>query len=132
MSILDYIYGRIRRGIITFVNIVTLANWELPYEDHMNDTTTAVKQTYRVGTNNQLGDGDQMKLFTSKLTPIFCTTDTYVVFNNVNNVPHYLRANTWYNFKINIYAIHYYYVSDAGTIYAHFGGVKPQEAGRPE
>lgn len=132
MSILDYIRGRINRGIIAFVNIVTLANWDLPFEDQLKDTTTAAQQTYIVGTNNRIGRGDQHKLFVSKLTPIFCTTDTYVIFNSAENTPHYLRANTWYNFKINIYAITYYWVASEGTIYAHFGGVLPQEARRPE
>lgn len=132
MSIVDFIVGRLRRGVLTFVHAIIGANWDLPFNDSLKVTTTATKVSYQVGKNNQLGRGDQHKLFTSKLTPIFVTTDTYVIFNSTENVAHYLRANTWYNFKININVLTYYYVTEEGTLYAHFGGVLPQEARRPE
>lgn len=128
VDVLDYLIERLKRGVITFIHAVILANWELPFHDFMTATTTANKKTYVVGTNNLLGRGDQHKRFVSKLTPIFCTTNTYVIFNSTENVPHLLLANTWYNFKINVWQITYYYVQAEGTIYAHFGGVLPNEA----
>lgn len=132
MSYLDYVMGRLKRGIIAFINAVILANWDLPFEDYLDDSTLEVQQSYQVGKNNQLGRGDQHKLFVSKLTPIMCTTNTLIAFNSAENNEHLLLANTWYNFKINIYMIHYRYQTEAGTIYCHFGGVLPQEARRPE
>lgn len=132
MNVLDYIIGRLKRGVITFIGMVSLAHRDYPFHDYASDTTTSVYQTYRVGENNRGKRGDQMKLFTSKSLLIFCTTNTYVKFNHANNVIQTLLANTWYEFMSNIYAVHYAYVADAGTIYLYPEGVLPQEARRPE
>ena len=78
------------------------------------------------------GKGDQKKLFLSKSLLVFCTTNTYVRFNNANNVIFTILANTWYEFMSNIYAVHHAYVADAGTIHLYPEGVLPQEARRPE
>ena len=131
-AVFERIRNKINRGIIAFVNMVSLSHRDWPYHDYHSDTTKATYQTYRVGENNRLGDGDQMKLFVSKSLLIMATTNTYIVFNSVNNVVHTILANTWYEFMSNIYAVHYAYVASEGTIYIHPEGVLPQEARRPE
>lgn len=120
------------RGIIAFVNIVTLAHRDWPYHDFETATTTEAYQTYAVGENNLGRNGDQTKRFVSKSLLIFCTTNSYVVFNNRSNVVQTLLANTWYEFMSNIYVVHYAYVTSEGTIYLQPEGVLPQEARRPE
>lgn len=132
MSILDYILGRLQRGVITFINAVTLAHRDWPYHDFETATTTSTYQTYRVGENNDDGKGDQHKLFLSKSLLIYATTNSYVKFNHADNVVITILANTWYTFMSNIYAVHYRYVSAEGTIYLYPEGVLPQEARRPE
>ena len=132
MSILEYIYGRIVRGIIAFVNIVTLAHRDWPYHDSHNDTMTAAYQTYRVGQNNMGLSGDQTKFFVSKSPLIYATQDFYTKLNHANNVVTTRLANTWYTLQSNIYQIHYAYVDTEGTIYIECEGVLAQEARRPE
>lgn len=132
MNALEYLVGRLKRGLIAFIGMVTLAHRDWPYHDFHSDTTTAVYQTYVVGNNNRLRRGDQFKLFTSKSLLIMSTTNTYVKFNHADNVVITLLANRWYEFMSNIYAVHYVYVTEAGTIYIYPEGVPPQEARRPE
>ncbi|TKJ36871.1 hypothetical protein CEE36_11330 [candidate division TA06 bacterium B3_TA06] len=132
MSVLDYIVGRMKRGVITFIGMVSLAHRDWPYHDHHSDTTTVVYQPYVVGENNIPGDGDQFKRFVAKSTLIFCTTNTRVIFNNSNNVFQTLLANTWYEFMTNIHQMFYRYSTEAGSILIYVEGVLPQEARRPE
>lgn len=132
MSVLDYLRGRLERGVITFINAVIGANRDYPYHDFHTDTMTSAYQLYNVGDNNVGLSGDQHKRFVSKLTPIFVTQNAYIKLNHANNVVITLLANTWYNFKVNIHAIHYRYVDTEGTIYIIAGGVAPNEARRPE
>lgn len=132
MPILDYIAGRINRGVITFINMVTLANRSLPYHDYHSDTTTSTYQVHIVGENNQLGRGDQHKLFVSKSTLIFCTTQSYIKLNSAENVVQTLLANTWYEFLSDVSRVHYAYVSAEGTIYIYTEGIDPKEGRRPE
>ena len=132
MNALEYLVGRLKKGLFSFIGMVTLSHRDWPYHDFHSDTTTAAYQTYAVGENNMGGKGDQFKLFVSKSLLIFCTTNSLVIFNNVNNVVHTLLANTWYTFESNIYAVHYAWVTEAGTIYIIPEGVAPQEARRPE
>lgn len=131
MSIFNYLVEKLRSGIITFVNMVTLANRDYPYEDFETATTTAAYQAYTVGENNYHSHGDQHKLFVSKSTLIHVTTNTYVRFNNANNVPNTLAANNFYEFKSNIKAIYYAYVAEEGTICIYCEGVLPEEQRSP-
>ena len=132
MSYLDYVMGRLKKGLLTFINAVILANRSYPYHDYETATTIATEVTYRVGENNQRGNADQNKLFVSKSTLIYCTTNTHIILNSSENVVQLLLANTWYEFLSDIYMIHYYYASAAGTIYILTEGTSPHEARRPE
>ena len=132
MSVFDYVVARLKRGIITFIGMVTLAHRDWPYHDYETETTTSAYISYRVGKNNKQASGDQHKFFTSKSTLIYCTTNSYVIFNHDNNVVQTILASTWYEFMGNIFFIQYAYVTSAGTIYIYTEGVLPQEARRPE
>lgn len=132
MSLLDYLVGRLRRGVITFIHAVTLSHRDWPYHDFHTEATLEDYQTYRVGENNVGLNGDQHKLFVSKSTLIMATQDADVVFNHSNNAPILLLANNWYTFKSNIYQIHYARHETTGDIYIYCEGVLPQEARRPE
>ena len=132
MNALEYIVGRLKRGLITFIGMVSLAHRDWPYHDYEQTTTTAAYKTYLVGANNRGGEGDQMKFFTSKSLLIFCTTNTRVKFNHADNVVFTLLANTWYEFMSNIYAVHFTRFAEDGIIYIYAEGVLPQEARRPE
>ena len=132
MNVLQYIEGRLKRGLIAFIGLVTLAHRDWPYHDHHSDTTALTYGRYVVGENNIPGDGDQFKRFVAKSTLIFCSTNTRVIFNNSNNVFQTLLANTWYEFMTNIHQIFYRYSTEAGSILIYVEGVLPNEARRPE
>lgn len=132
MNVLEYLVGRLKRGLITFIGMVTLAHHDFPYHDFETTTTTAAYQIYRVGVNNKSASGDQHKFFVAKSTLIFCTTNSYVIFNHDNNVVQTILANTWYEFMTNIYQIQHAWVQAEGTIYIYTEGVLPHEARRPE
>ena len=127
-SYLRQIENKLARGVLHFLKITLNANRDLPYDDFKTDTTTATYQYYRVGSENRKVSGTQHKLFTSKSTAIMCTKAAYVKFNSSEAVIHTLVANTWYEFKKNIYEIYYAYVEEAGTIYIHCEGTLPEEA----
>jgi len=132
MSVLDYIVARLKRGIITFIGMVTLSHRDWPYHDYETATTTATYTSYRVGENNKSASGDQHKFFTAKSTLILCTTNVYVILNHDNNVVQEIPANTWFEFESNVFFIQYAYVDEAGTIRIYTEGVAPNEARRPE
>ena len=132
MNVLEYIVGRLKRGLITFIGMVSLAHRDWPYHDYEKAATTSAWQSYEVGDNNKSRSGDQHKFFVSKSTLIFCTTNARVIFNHDNNVVQVILANTWYEFMTNIYFIQYQYISEAGDIYIYTEGVAPNEARRPE
>lgn len=127
MSILNYIVSKLKTGIITFLNIVTLANRDYPYHDFHSATTTSTYKPYYVGEKNLDASGDQHKLFISKSLLIMATTDTRVKFNHSDNVFLALLANNWYEFKSNIVSVFYRYATEAGTIYIYPEGVLPNE-----
>lgn len=132
MEVINYIAARLKKGIITFVNMVSLAHRDFPYHDYHTDTTEVTYQTYRVGENNYEASGDQHKLFVSKSLLVLATTAADLKFNHANNVEITILANNFYEFKSNIYQVHYKYDSEAGTIYLYPEGVLPQESRRPE
>lgn len=128
MAWLNELRSFIGQGVIKFMYALFLANRDYPYNDFKTATTTATGQLYRVGSQNMLVGGTQHKMFTSKSTLIYCTTNTYVRLNSAQNVAHLLLANVWYEFKSNIHLLVYYYASAEGTIYIHCEGVLPNEA----
>lgn len=132
MSYLDYVMGRLKRGIITFVNMVTLAHRDFPYHDYEEGSTAVAHKHYVVGNNNLAGS--QKKRFVSKSTLIHCDQDSHVHFNHSGNVEIPIVANTWYTFMSNIHAIWYGRdVGEAtGTMKITVEGVLPQEARTPE
>jgi hypothetical protein len=126
---LNYIVEKLKSGVITFINAVTLANRDYPYHDYhyVNEECTDTK--YSVGHNQVHGHGDQRKLFVSKSTLIYSTVDIVVYFNNKNNVAIDILASTWYEFKSNIYQVFWNYGGQAEEwdIYFYFEGVLSNE-----
>jgi hypothetical protein len=88
--------------------------------------------SYTVGHNQIEGTGDQKKLFVSKSTLIYSTEDTFVVFNSRNNAKHTVLANTYYEFKSNIFVVFHPPATSGNGIYFWFEGVMYNEARRPE
>lgn len=92
--------------------------------------------SYQVGANQIEAHGDQKKYFVSKSTLIFATYDFEVKFNSMSNVSVRILANTWYEFKGNIYQVFKRPYDDDFpkdvTIYIYFEGVMYDEARRPE
>lgn len=129
---MDYIRGRIDRGVIAFINMVTLSHHDYPFHDYETGTTAVSHKSYVVGDNNLAGD--QKKRFVSKDTLIMCTEDCHVHFNDSENVEIDLLAGVWYTFLVNIFMIWYSrdIGVDSGTICIYTEGVLPQEARRPE
>jgi len=127
MSVLNYIVEKLKSGIITFINAVTLANRDYPYEDRAEISFTDVVSHYVVGTNNLNAHGSQRKLFVSKSTLLYATQDCYVRFNHSVNVQNRILKDTWYTFESNISEIFVVRVTTSGTLYAYFEGVLPQE-----
>ena len=129
---LRYIGGKLAKGVITFINMVSLANHDFPYHDYHEDTTTGAYQSYTVGANNKDGIGLQKKFFVSKATLLMCTEDVYVKFNHADNVVNTFLADTYYTIPFNVIRIMYADVDVAGTIYIWTAGVLPQEVRTPE
>ena len=134
MSLLNKIATLLDSTIIQFVRVVTLANRDLPYHDYKHVDEESTDSKYTVGDNQIKGYGDQRKQFVSKSTLIYATEDITVHFNNTNNVPIDILADTWYEFKSNIYQVFWTYGGQAETwdIYFYFEGVLPQEQRSPE
>jgi len=128
MSIFNYFVDKLRSGIITFVNMVTLANRDYPYHDYETATMKATKQSYRVGENNRTGEGTQGKLFVSKSTLIYATQNAYININSSENVDQLILANNFYEFDSNIVSVDYRYVTIEGIIYIWVEGVLSSES----
>jgi len=127
MSVLNYVVEKLKAGIITFINAVTLANREYPMHDYVSIADGSEPTRHVVGSGNMAAGGDQKKLFISKSTLVFCTTNAVVRFNNANNVAQTLLANTWYEFYQNMHTLIVDTIAEGGVLYAHFEGVLPSE-----
>lgn len=102
-------------------------NHDYPYNDFAHFDETSTKLSYIVGENN-IGQGkDQKKYFVSKSTLIYCTEETHVHFNNVNNVAITILANTLFTFWCDIKAIYVTAISQDKDLYIWTEGVLPQE-----
>ena len=132
MSWLNEQMAKMKNGILRFVNATINANRDMPFHDYYHADETATKRVYLVGDNNINQDGDQRKRFVSKSTLIFCTEDTTIYLNSNNNILIVLLADTYYEFKSNIYAIHHAAITQGEDFYAWFEGTLPQEARSPE
>jgi hypothetical protein len=124
---LNYLVTKLESGLITFINAVTLANRDYPYHDFHYVTSQSTENKYSVGENQLHGHGDQRKLFVSKSTLIYSTANTEVRFNNANNVTIAILANTWYEFKSNIYQVFYPTPEGEDMLYLYFEGVLSNE-----
>lgn len=131
MSVFNYLVEKLRSGLITFINMVTLANRDFPYHDYETYATAAVPAVHVVGRTNILTTGDQHKLFVSKSTLIMATGNATIRFNNTNNVLIGIVANTWYEFKSNIKVIYIVTLADTSNIYIYCEGVLPEEQRSP-
>jgi len=131
MSALNYVVEKLKSGVITFVNMVTLANRDYPYHDTQVVSTGDVG-VYVVGDNNVNAHGNQSKRFVSKSTLIMSTAAIDIYFNDSKNVAVSLVAGVWYEFKSNIWQV-FYDLTDIGEVvlYLYFEGVLPNEARSP-
>jgi len=129
---LDVIASRIKAGLWTFSKLVFNSNNDLPYHDYYGATEQTTETSYVVGTNNKDARGTQSKLFVSKSTLIYATEDQTIRFNNRNNTPITILANTWYTFVSNIYQVFFVVPSADKKLYLYFEGVLPEEARTPE
>ena len=127
MSMLNKIASMIQTGVIQFINLVGLANYDYPLHDYHAFADGAEPTAYQVGKSNMASGGDQKKLFTSKSTLLFSDVVCTVRFNNANNVLITLLANTWYEFYQNIHTLIVVAIGSDGTLYAYFEGTKPEE-----
>jgi hypothetical protein len=128
---LNYIADKIKSGLITFINVVTLANRDYPYHDALEISAGGTGLTYVVGQNQIDAHGNQAKRFVSKSTLIMSTEDTNVKFNDSKNVNVPLVANVWYEFKSNIWQVFYTTPTNGKYVYFYFEGVLPIEARSP-
>lgn len=131
MSKLAEIKDLIERGINQFIAICTNANRDLPFHDYYDTDGYADTGHYVVGANQNIRDGDQKKFFVSKSTLLRSTTDTTIRFNNQNNIPVYLAANTYFEFKSNIHELFWDITQREGDIFMWFEGVMYNEGRRP-
>jgi len=127
MSLLNKIASMIQTGVIQFINLIGLANYDYPLHDYYAFADGAEPTAYQVGKSNMASGGDQKKLFTSKSTLLFSDVVCTVRFNNANNVLITLLANTWYEFYQNIHTLIVVTIATNGTLYAYFEGTKPEE-----
>lgn len=132
MSFVQRMLAKLESGLITFINMVTLANRDLPYHDFFHWEETASDSSYVVGQNQIDAHGTQSKRFVSKSTLIFSTERTNVRFNDSKNNAIIIEANTWYEFKTNIWQVFVVALSDDQEMFFIFEGVLPNEARSPE
>ena len=132
---LEYLVSRIKAGLWTFSKLVFNANRDLPFHDyHLFETgASSGWMSYAVGHDNVTTQGDQRKLFVSKSTLIYSPLDVSIKLNNMNNVTIAILANTWYEFKSNIFHV-FAHDAELGVSYIkfYFEGVMVDEARRPE
>lgn len=132
MSLLNYIATKIKNRIITFINVVTLANREYPYEDFVTIDDGEEPTVYQVGEHNRRPDGSQSKLFVAKSTLMLSDVACTVRFNDARSVTHTLRANQMYEFMQNIWTVHVVTIATGGYLDIHCEGVLSDEARRAE
>lgn len=133
MSVVQRMLARLESGLITFLNMVTLANRDLPYHDFHGFDSSSTSDTYVVGQNQIDAHGNQSKRFVSKSTLVYATCNTFIRFNDSKNVLIPILATTWYEFKTNIWQV--FVDLDFGeddSIAFYFEGVLPNEARSPE
>lgn len=128
MSVLSYIVDKLKTGLITFINAVTLANVDYPYADYQRISTTAIWKSYVVGTNAINSEGGARKLFVSKDTCFFATQDCYIRLNDSRAQNILIPANRPMIFLSNIFQVFVTRVTADGTIDMWFEGVLPEEA----
>ena len=133
MSVIQRMLARLESGLITFVNMVTLANREYPYHDYTVFDANSTDDMYVVGQNQIDAHGNQSKRFVSKSTLIYSTGDAHVHFNDSKNVAVAILALTWYEFKSNIWQVFTDIPQGEDEfIKFYFEGVLPDEARSPE
>lgn len=132
MSYLNNVLELIAAGYSKFISLIVRSNRELNYHDHHHADETSTANAYVVGTNNVNAHGNQSKRFVSKSTLIYSTFATTVRFNDVRNQANAILANTYYEFKSNIWQVFFSIPEQEGDIYFWFEGVLPEEARSPE
>ena len=53
MSALNYLVDKLKSGLITFINMVTLSHRDFPYHDYATYLAENAPVTYTVGQNNK-------------------------------------------------------------------------------
>jgi len=132
MTLAEYLLSKIKKGIISFVHLVSLANKDYPYFDYKTYADTEEPEMYNVGKDSITGESTQHKLFVSKSTLIIADVDCTIQFNNTNNVVVDIIADILFTFKHNIHAVNVLTIGAGGNIYMYFEGVLPNEARNPE
>lgn len=132
MSYVNNIIKCIENGIHKFISVCINANRDLPFHDFKIVESAGVG-SYCVGTNQVKQSGDQKKRFVSKSTLILSTINANIQFNSANNVVIAILANTWYEFKSNIYEVFWEDAfGQASIMFMYFEGVMVNEARSPE
>lgn len=130
-TLLDAI-AKVKVSIWQFIRLVFSANREYPYHDVWNNDDYSDTGIYVVGSNQINAHGDQHKLFVSKSTLIFSEVFLSLRFNSPKNEPVPILANTWYEFKSNIWTVYWDVGTLSGMLWLYFEGVLPEEARNPE
>ena len=115
-----------------FTGETSNVNRDMPCHDYHLVNAQSTDTCYIVGDNQVAAHGDQRKRFVSKSTLIFSTADCTVKFNNSNNVAVAILADTWYEFKSNIYQVYYSIPEGENFLKLYFEGCLPQESRSPE
>lgn len=131
MSMFNYMVEKLRNGVLTFINAIINANRDLPFHDYYHGDENSADLSYIVGDNSLGANGDQKKRFTSKSTLVMCTENTTIRFNSQNNVAITILADTYYEFKSNIYALYHAAITQGEDFYAWFEGTMTNEARPP-
>jgi len=103
------------------------ANRDYPYHDFVTFDDGDEPIEYPVGKNNKDAFGDQKKLFVSKSTMVLSDVECIIRFNNTENTPITIRADTQYEFFSNISSVYVSAIGAQGHIDIGFEGVLPQE-----
>lgn len=142
MSFMQRIIDKLDAELWHFVRVIHSANHDYPYHDFVKivneSSQDALVGSYNVGQANLNKQGDQHKLFVSKITNIFAgSSGTTIKLNDSKNVAIDLPiiiAETATSprvygkeFHTNISVV-YYSISPGDVLYMHFEGVLPQEA----
>jgi hypothetical protein len=132
MSLLESL-ARVKIGVWQFWRMVFSANRDLPYNDYHHIDESSTTFIYQVGSDQITGKGDQKKHFVSKSTLIYSTVNISLQFNSLGNVIETILADTFYEFKHNIYQVNVAKLPNGDwDLYLYFEGVFPYEARPPE